>query len=118
MRLTRKYDIDKIHISSTKYVTNHIQQYLQEHNFAVKAIEDQLKFRYKDYLLRGIGFVEGNIHVYIRNNDLCIQLRYTNFDLILMMLPAVCFIILKILNLKQLADHLNIIGLICALLVG
>lgn len=87
MKFTHQYNINKIGISSTKYLINHIETYLNKISLiTIDKTDTHLKFRYKYFLWSNWSHASrvrgGKITISINENDLTIRLVYSNFWLL------------------------------------
>ena len=85
MHFTTKYSISKIRISSTKYILNHLENYLLDKEFIItQKTDSHLKYQNK-YLYWGTIFSlasfakAGKIKIYKENDTLEIKLIYTEY---------------------------------------
>jgi hypothetical protein len=100
MRFIRKYDIDKIGISSSQYLINNFEDFLIKKGFViVDKQESQMKFRHK-YL--GVGTFSlasrarfGKITVKSDDENLEIELSYNNWVLLIVTLAMFIFLLIE-----------------------
>lgn len=122
MILSRKYRIEDIGISSSKYLANKIQEYLNSNNYHVKYKDEFIRFRRKPQGMgeRG-GFMQGVIHVYINGDYLILDFHVTNMFVILGTAFLICSVILQGLKLLQLIyfhEGFIIAGFMLAISIG
>ena len=86
MNFKRTYDVDLLGISNTKYILNHIEDYLLTRNFIIThKSETLLKYQYKYlYIFNSILSLAsraqaGNILINYEKGFLKVKLHYTNY---------------------------------------
>lgn len=85
MKFTKIYNIDKIGISSTKYLLNHFEDYLINNRFIILSKSDNiLKYQYENfYVWNGLSLAsfakQGKIKLSVLNNSLEMKIYYTDY---------------------------------------